>query len=286
MNQKHFNKMVAFGAALIETQDLDPVYVAIAGAELPRAQVKRLLLAYSCLYHLGAAAYISNFTAEDFWQELYKAAVNKDLLWPRGSERRHWRGKASVNCVEWLRDKFAQPEDAIKFWSRKLDHFYFGLDCRPVTGVAPTCDQVMYNVQQFPLYGPWIAFKVADLLERVLKVPVDFSQFELGVYSEPRKGAALALTGDTEAKITDRELNQVVMALLRSPLGRMKAPPGRDRSINVQEIETVLCKYKSHCGGHYELGKDTKEIAHGLSDPRWGASKLKRAVEPLMEQWR
>jgi hypothetical protein len=283
MNQKHFNKMVAFGAALIETQDLDPVYVAIAGAGLPKARVKRLLLAYSCLYHLGAAAYISNFTTEDFWQELYKAAVNKDLLWPRGSERRHWRGKASLSCVDWLHSHFLTPEHAVDSWSQiPLEE-----EC-PCAGEAISCQQVFDNVQQFPLYGPWIAFKVADLLERVLEIPVDFSQFELGVYSEPRKGAALALTGDTEAKITDRELNQVVTALLRSPLGRMKAPPGRDRSINVQEIETVLCKYKSHCGGHYELGKDTREIAHGLSDPRWGAtaSKLKRAVEPLMEQWR
>ena len=42
------------------------------------------------------------------------------------------------------------------------------------------------------------------------------------------------------------------------------APPEFDRLIDVQETETILCKWKSYLGGHYEIGKDTREIEERL----------------------
>jgi len=61
-----------------------------------------------------------------------------------------------------------------------------------------------------------------------------------------------------------------------------KAPPYQDRSINIQELETVVCKYKSHCNGHYPLGLDTVDIYHGLDG--WGdaAQELKALLEPYV----
>jgi len=121
---------------------------------------------------------------------------------------------------------------------------------------------------------------------------VDFSQFELGVYSEPRKGAGLILTGDQEEEITDADLKLVVQELQKK-LGHHNAPPWlttrKPRKVNIQEIETVLCKYKSHVNGHYEPGKDTKEVYHGLQDPKFDCAlvgRMRRAVLPLMENWK
>jgi hypothetical protein len=50
--------------------------------------------------------------------------------------------------------------------------------------------------------------------------------------------------------------------------GKFKAPPDFTRPVNVQEIETVFCKYKSPLKGHYPLGKDTLELHHSLAG--WG----------------
>jgi hypothetical protein len=47
-------------------------------------------------------------------------------------------------------------------------------------------------------------------------------------------------------------------------LGDLRAPPRYERPINIQEVETILCKWKSHLSGHYELGKDIIEVRHGL----------------------
>ena len=35
--------------------------------------------------------------------------------------------------------------------------------------------------------------------------------------------------------------------------------------MNVQEVETILCKWKSHMGGHYPLGNDLHEIREGMT---------------------
>jgi hypothetical protein len=34
--------------------------------------------------------------------------------------------------------------------------------------------------------------------------------------------------------------------------------------VNVQEIETIFCKYKSYVKGHYHVGKDIHEIREAL----------------------
>ena len=144
---------------------------------------------------------------------------------------------------------------------------------------------VAAKVQQAPSFGPWIAFKVADLLERVLGYSIDFSDCAMGVYDEPRRSAALILTGDADAPITNEDLTRLMSQMLQKQhLGKALAPPRRDRSVNVQEAETVLCKYKAHVNGHYPLGKDTREVLHGLRDERWDCADTRamiRAVERL-----
>ncbi len=42
------------------------------------------------------------------------------------------------------------------------------------------------------------------------------------------------------------------------------APPHYDRNVNIQEIETICCKYKAHTKGHYAIGHDWEAIAKSL----------------------
>lgn len=265
MNKLHFGAAVKFGTELIRIRDLDPVYVALAEANLSGPELERTLLAYFCLYHLGAASLIAQSKGTAFWDKLDQAAANVGLpRWPRGTERRHWRGQAAVKCVQWFRERYDKPEAVLYnwFWKAKDNQF----------------SSISIEVRKTPSFGPWIAFKVADMMERVLGLAVDFSNCELGIYREPRAGAALLMTGDASEWIHPQgDVRTVIEALLRSPMGRLKAPPGEERRINVQEAETVLCKYKSHCNGHYPLGKDLKEVHEALSDPYWGKSAGKMA---------
>lgn len=251
-----------FGDALITTLDLDPVYVGLVGARLPEPQMCRWLLAYWCFYHVGAASWLSELDGDNFWWNMRNAAENKiaprtisDQLptdrWPRASERRHFRGDKCVQAVEWLRDAGA-PEDPVRFLA-----------------AASTDKQVMSIVQGWPMFGPWIAFKAADMMERVYGTPIKFDP-NLGLmYEEPRK--ALRLLIDLPGSRYNTEAD--AYAQLLTYFGRLRAPPipegtNGTRVCGPQEVETVLCKWKSHLGGHYHVGKDIAEQRAALAG--WG----------------
>lgn len=240
------SKILDFGAALLDSGDLDPVYAYLAEQYpcMPQEarSLKRWLLAYSMFYHVGVANYLSENQGPHFWKSVWK-----DLdKFPRGEERRHFRGKQARRSIEWM-DKFA-PEVIVDSWYSKRDF-----------------QSVSNAVQIIPIYGPWVAFKLADLGERVLRIPIDFSNCLLGVYSEPRAGAALVYHGDYNASITDKELSDTVAYITDSLNAKgYKAPPWYDRPLNIQEAETCLCKFKSYMKGHYWIGQDIAAVEKAL----------------------
>lgn len=44
----------------------------------------------------------------------------------------------------------------------------------------------MYRAQTWPEFGPWIGFKIADMLEVVCGAPITFSRDIPLIYKEPR----------------------------------------------------------------------------------------------------
>jgi Alpha-glutamyl/putrescinyl thymine pyrophosphorylase clade 2 len=247
-------EVIAFGEALIKTGDLDPVYIGLVNAKLPKRQLERLLLAYFCFYHLGASAYISEYENDEFWDVMEQAAENQMPpsgtdsqlsfdRWPRASERRHFRGPKCEVAVKQLAEY--PPE----YFVQTLAMASRGKDLSLVMGW----------VQQKPLFGPWVAFKVADILERVLSVPIIFPSDLTLFYKEPR--AALDLL-DVPAETAN-------VKLLKH-FRRITAPPRYERYCNIQEVETCACKFKSYVNGHYWVGKDIHEVRKGLIG--WGTT--------------
>ncbi len=254
--------IITFGRDLIKTGDLDPVYIGLTGLNLDKEQMAKWLIAYWCFYHCGVACYISEMSSDyDYWVTMEEAAINAGeevKLWPRSAERRHFRGDKCVRAVEFLSRK---PAEA---WVDELTS-----QCRP-PGYVPsiTCEEVMDCIQRWPLFGPWIAFKAADMLEACAGVPITFSD-DIGlVYKEPR--AALDILNPANPRQAWTQLRQAFADTDAPPLKRRKCGP--------QEIETICCKWKSFHNGHYWVGKDIKEVRHGLSG--WGdlAEKMLAAM--------
>jgi hypothetical protein len=263
---------VAFGKALVASRDLDPVYVAVHHAELPSDQRARLLVAYWCLYHLGAAARLSELKERVFWGELATAAENAHSpflpkhaagRWPRGTERRHWRGAQAVASCQSVLEKAKCGRE----YRPSAEHLVDWL------GSGKTFAKVTQHVLQLRGFGPWIAFKVADMLERCAGYRVDFVDCHLGFYDEPRKGAWLYANERKHKPFPYESMSLTMVGMMTHKLlgevGRQFAPPDMRRKLNVQEAETIFCKWKSHLHGHYALGKDTREVYHGLHG--WGA---------------
>lgn len=230
--------VLAFGQELLDTGDLDPVYNYLSCQEFSSDKLKRWLLAYSMFYHCGVANYLSEFKEHEYWEH-----IKEDLKeFPRGEERRHFRGQQAAKSVEFMCEYL--PESIVDSWYKK-----------------PIFKDVVVSVKRLPIYGQWIAFKMADMGERVLRIPIDFSECELEIYKEPKAGAALVLYENEDLNITKQEIHQAVYFITEYLNAKnYKAPPWNDRPLNVQEAETILCKYKSHKHGHYFVGKDIEAV--------------------------
>lgn len=261
-----------FGRHLITTGDLDPIYNGLVGAVAAGAytqpQLFRWLIAYWCYYHAGVASYMSEFEGQEFWSRMMVAAENEQESpaggrWPRGHERRHFRAlNATKSIFHLIKTWGAFPEDMVQYIAAP--------ETEGQTGPLPF-KVVSKRVQEHVGFGPWIGFKVADMVDRVMGVPVDFDQAAVFMFKDPER-AAMMLFEEREghkypdgAKLKREVILGNVTDYLTKTFSDLKAPPLGDRPINIQEVETVLCKWKSHMNGHYPLWNDIHEIHEGLN---------------------
>lgn len=235
-----------FSNYLLDSYDLDPIYYILVRSNMSNKQTARWLLAYWCYYHAGVASYLSEIADPiAYYERMYKGVKS----FPRGTERRHFRGDSAYKAVRYL-SNYGPPEAVVNYMVSSNNFM-----------------ELSYKVQEFVMFGPWIAWKIADMAERVLDVNVDFSNANLAMYRDPVQGAALVRYNDWQHPIDASEVAKVVELTLFK-LGDRLAPPSDDRLINIQEVETFLCKWKSHIKGSYPLYKDMTEIKEGLHD--WG----------------
>ncbi len=276
--------IIDFGRHLLDSEDLDPVYCALPhtlggedNQDIP--QLHRWLIAYWCFYHCGVASWLSEHKGLHFWKWMRVAAENMEpaptgitTRWPRGSERRHFRGEAAVNAIRHLHDRYGnRPQNMVTY-------------IHNVPGDRVPYKAIADRASDHPLFGPWISFKIADMCERVLGIPVDFNQAEVFMFKDPVKSALMlwrqheGLPETAEPKDKWEVIREVVAYVGEAMMAR-KAPPGYDRLIGLQEIETILCKWKSHMNGHYPLYNDIDEINEGLEP--W--SKISETALRFME---
>ena len=236
--------IVAFGRELLETGDLDPLYIALWKAKLPRKQLCQWLVCYWCYYHAGLCCWVSE--RENFFDNLEEIAKG-GTKYPRGTERRHFRGVLAVRSITGLAGCFADATDIVDW----------------LIQAGPKASEVMKRVETLHGFGKWISWKVADMLERLDLAPLKFTKADLPLmFNSSIEGAELA------ADRYNLKGNPLLAAhlYLIEHLGHLSAPPLYNRPIGVQETETIFCKWKSHLGGHYPVGKDTHEIRAGLRE--------------------
>lgn len=244
--------LTEFGEELLKLGDLDPVYPRLlSDMDSDRDKVRRTILAYALFYDLGAAFYLAE--RPDFWHGVRVAALNEakaptphGTRWPRGAERRHFRGEKCVSAVEDLAARFPAPEWLVK----------------DLVEPGGELKEVLDRLRGLPQFGPWIAFKLADIGERVLAAPIRFpSALDSSLYASPLFTVRLLATqeGIKPEEVWDRNV---------AYFKRFPAPPRDERGCGAQEVETIFCKYGSYLKGHYYPGKDLREINHSLKT--WG----------------
>lgn len=246
--------IIEFGQQLLETGDLDPIYIMIEETDWKTGtELSQYLIAYWCFYHAGTAASIcsSASNSSQFWDRMEQASLSYgNKVYPRGTERRHFRGMNGINTVKSLQC-VGSPAEVLAFLTSDNDS---------LSGTAIRCKQIKG-------FGPWITFKIADMLERLALAPIQFVDDDIfQLFESPAEAAEMVWCRYRLGGNQDGPCNRkVVLDFLREALGHYyDAPPRYERKVNVQEFETVLCKWKSLNSGHYYVGKDIEETRHGL----------------------
>lgn len=257
-----------FGRQLITSGDLDPIYIALGSAlrsgDYSQPQLLRWMAAYSMFYHAGVASYLSEHSGHSFWECALVAAANHEPSptgerWPRGHERRHFRAAVATDSVTDLMNRYgARPEGFMEYVA---------------SGGPRDFHSVSGRAQEHRGYGPWMGFKLADMVDRVLGIPVAFDQAAVFMFKDPEKAAMMLFEermlrgafGDLKVTPKREVILPRIVAYLEGEFSDLAAPPFADRPINIQEVETVLCKWKSHMNGHYPLYNDIDEIRDGLT---------------------
>lgn len=259
-----------FGKILLESNDLDPVYVALytmlSGEIISREQLSRWILAYSCLYHCGAASYLSEFEGEAFFKALMVAARNEEPSptgerWPRGHERRHWRGAQAINSCTYLWNRYASKPELFLFEIAAI-----GYDFAP--HAVFTFKDVSDRVRSLHGFGGWIAFKLADMVDRLGLRKVTFNYDDVTIYRDPVIAAERLVIMRNNLPLNSQVKPAAVKAVfeyLEEYFSGYAAPPLGDRPVGLQEVESILCKWKSHRNGHYPLYNDIREIRTGCT---------------------
>ncbi len=213
-------------------------------ARLPRGQLAKYILAYLCFYDTGTSSWIAD--QPDFWKAMAEAADTAEH--PRGGDRRHFRGDAARRSVANMRSRGATAEELLDYLA----------DDREPTTLSAT----MGRVRELRGFGETIAFKAADMLERLWGADMEFKERDPLLISKAPLAGAEAMA--KEAGKTPPSVAIWAHEELIKNLGGYPAPPRYERTLTVLETETILCKWKHHLNGSYYVGKGKESQRKGL----------------------
>lgn len=268
--------MVEFGRHLLSSGDLDPVYVALNGAGYDDATRNRWLTAYCAYYSCAVACHMSALDGSSFWAEMFLAAENEVSApyggrWPRGHERRHFRGGQAVAGVRDWRDRY--PTEP---------HRMFAL----IAGEGPeSFASVRERALKHRSVGDWLSFKMVDLVDACMGVTVDQSDITPFLYETPRAGLLefwrqrQGLPPEARPKDEPAVL-RAVLVHLEHEFQELSPPHKLGQRVDMFSLETIACKFKSHLNGHYPLWNDVDEITRGFEG--WPETDISRAFLTAM----
>lgn len=252
---------LSFGRDLLTTGDLDPVYIALNRSGFNEAQVLRWLVAYAAYYHCGVASWLSEREGQAFWDGMMVAAKNIEASpaggrWPRGHERRHFRGGTAEKAVAIWAQQNPKPE------------FMFP-DIVPKPHM--TVKAIMASAQRYYSVGTWLAFKIADLADACMGREVDQSDTAPFLYDTPRESLVNMWVTYDEVNagrggepVPETQIVWEALTWLRAGLDGMTIPHKPGKPLDMFCFETIACKHASHLSGHYPMMNDIVEINHGL----------------------
>lgn len=245
--------VAVFAAAMLDSRDLDPAYPVLrylGEQAAPGDEESRLWLTYLYLtYYNLTSALVAHQACPHPTVDL--PPVLDEL--PTGTERRGLRGgKVRRHLHGYLSATSGGPAAYWKRALRRIEPLERGWE------LAGLCEAIPGN-------GRWASYKWGDLMRYVHDWPVDADGIDAKNASGPVDGLAV-ITGWPAAEL--RRDPSRAEALARRLQDELSA---RDVTTRIDQVETLLCDYKSLAKGQYYVGHDIDLMqAHTRAHPQAG----------------
>jgi hypothetical protein len=234
---------------MLRSGDIDPVYPVlkqlIADLELDEGEAEWLVVLYLAFYEITSA--LTAFLAHPSPIGNTILSDRATLKLPTGIERRGLRGGDTMqeHLLDWLsrfdgRTFFGPPRE----W----------LDDDPLRNnsvLGTYIAGVKYN-------GRWATYKATEVLHKVLDYHNAAPDAGHENSSGPRQGLTLFFPVVKGNRLTDIALLDYQTKVLR------EAAWAHGVELDVEEVETLLCDFKSLARGAYYCGHDTDLMLEGI----------------------
>lgn len=245
-----------FARETIRINDLDPTYEMLYNArkDYGEAWVARYCLHMLMFYHVGEAEVAAQYEGKDFWEHVER---NYDTC-KRGTERRHFRGRAGLEAIAGLKPRFLTRPEAV------LSAFH-----------APAYPTLYRGVSEGAKgFGAYFIWKWADYLSCVFDMPIDLSQAYKYMPDQPAKCAKQVWPELSLVESLDKVVQEIQQYL---------DPFSYSRPCGVSEAETILCMMKGYfITKSHRIGDDLMDKHKAL-----GNSPLRKYLPPMQDlnQW-
>lgn len=231
-----------YAKAIVETEDLDPVYCMLQRANLPEKVKSRFVLGYLMFYDSGTASALCEFEGNKWWKVVYEFYPS----FRRGSPRRHFRGQAGLEAITALKSFTPNPDDFMYLIRRST---YMGVR------------QAIID-SKIPQFGNYFIWKLADIQDRVFGWYCNFSGARAFLSPSPIAGLRLIAR---QLRIENISLDAICEKAL-SVLNHwgLVAPPRYERELGLQELETIACGYQGYVRGTDYVGKSINQEFQSL----------------------
>jgi hypothetical protein len=269
-------KHLAFG-------EVDPIYAMIRNSSLNYNERKRFIFSHLMTYDLKTSIALSDIKDNDiYYDELLKcfkeAKVGKDR---KDVASRETNVNSRTFGTQFPKIKIASPEEWIEQAIQK-------------TISSRSWKESLIASKNIPTFGEYFAFKLADMIETIFDIPnyevLWDDDFRKSLPRGSLTGYEMVRTGSNHKFRDKSEIRScsLMEKFYKTELEFFKdysCPHNPNRSVGVQEIETLLCDYrkmrKKTLNHGDKILKLKEGIDHNLSLET--ASKLYIGAKPLLE---
>lgn len=232
---------------MVEVNEMDPVYPVLKEIgrllDLDEEQLNWLIHVYVAYYDMGSA--LRCFESNPEPRVPQTPILGLFCATERRGHRDQYRFRSHFESVV----SIAENNGGLARWIKRY------LTADP----EGSWKQICLALETIHGNGRWAAYKIAEMLQKVIDLPIQAPDMGHANSTGPRDGLAYLYDDLPEGNRADD------IAKLDSISGDLiKRMSDKGLAVKIEEVETALCGLKSLINGHYYIGADIDKMQESL----------------------